>query len=74
VSLLAPILSDIYRVRRLAAAEPATMRPMAKPPMVQKTYRVPTALYEAAMKKATEREENLSDIIREALERYVQRS
>jgi hypothetical protein len=47
---------------------------MAKPPMVQKTYRVPKALYEAAMEKAAENEENLSDVIREALERYVKRS
>lgn len=50
------------------------MRRMAKPPMVQKTYRVPVALYEAAMERAAEREENLSDVIREALERYVKRS
>lgn len=50
------------------------MRAMAKPPMVQKTYRVPAALYEAAMRKAIEREENLSDVIREALERYVRKA
>jgi len=44
---------------------------MVKPAMVQKTYRVPKALYDAAMAKAEERQENLSDVIREALERYV---
>ncbi|MDN4161123.1 hypothetical protein [Nocardioides abyssi] len=44
---------------------------MAKPPMVQKTYRVPQPLYERAMAKAEERQENLSDVIREALERYA---
>lgn len=44
---------------------------MAKPPMTQKTYRVPVTLYEAAMKRAEEREENLSDIIRAALEKYA---
>ena len=53
--------------------QPVKIRRMAKPPMVQKTYRVPKSLYEAAMEKAEEREENLSDIIREALERYVKR-
>ena len=50
------------------------MRRMAKPPMVQKTYRVPEALYEAAMEKAEEQQENLSDVIRKALERYVKKS
>lgn len=39
--------------------------------MIQKTYRVLPALYEAAMAKAEEREEALSDVIREALEKYV---
>ncbi|MBS45275.1 MAG: hypothetical protein CMH83_19325 [Nocardioides sp.] len=55
------------------STQPATMRRMAKPPMVQKTYRVPKTLYEAAMQKAEEREENISDVIREALERYVRK-
>lgn len=53
------------------ATQPATMRRMAKPPMTQKTYRVPVALYEAAMAKAERDQENLSDIIRAALEKYV---
>lgn len=53
------------------ATQPATMRRMAKPPMIQKTYRVPVPLYEAAMAKAEEQQENLSDVIRDALERYV---
>jgi hypothetical protein len=53
--------------------QPDKIRRMAKPPMVQKTYRVPKTLYELAMEKAAEREENLSDVIREALERYVKR-
>lgn len=55
------------------ATQPAKMRRMAKPRMVQKTYRVPRDLYEAAMKKAEERQENIADVIREALERYVKR-
>lgn len=53
------------------ATQPATMRRMAKPPMIQKTYRVPVTLYEAAMTKAEEQQENLSDVIRAALEDYV---
>lgn len=44
---------------------------MAKPPMVQKTYRVPVTLYEAAMQRAEESQENLSDVIRRALEQYA---
>lgn len=51
----------------------AKMRRMAKPRMVQKTYRVSREVYEAAMKLAEERQENLADIIRDALERYVRR-
>ena len=48
-----------------------TMRRMAKPAMVQKTYRVPVKLYEAAMARAERDEENLSDVIRRALEDYA---
>lgn len=44
---------------------------MAKPPMIQKTYRVPVTLYDAAMERAEERQENLSDVIRRALEQYA---
>jgi predicted HicB family RNase H-like nuclease len=44
---------------------------MAKPPMVQKNFRIPAALYEAAMAKATEQQENLSDVVRDALTQYV---
>lgn len=47
------------------------MRRMAKPPMIQKTYRVPVALYEAAMQRAEANQENLSDVIRRALEQYA---
>lgn len=53
---------------------PDKMRRMAKPPMIKRTYYVPKTLYEAAMEAAEEREENLSDVIREALERYVKKS
>lgn len=55
-----------------AAIQPVKMRRMARPPMIKKTYLVPPKLYEAAMAKAEEREESLSDVIRAALERYVE--
>lgn len=45
-----------------------------KQPMVMRSHRYPQKLYEAAMKKAEERGESLSDVLREALERYVRRS
>ena len=44
---------------------------MAKPPMVMRAIRVPAKLWDAAKAKADEREENISDVIRRALERYV---
>ena len=44
---------------------------MTKPRMVMRSLRVPEALWETAKAKADERHENLSDVIREALERYV---
>lgn len=50
-----------------------TLRGMAKPNMVMRSIRVPLALWTAAREKADEREENISDVIREALERYVKR-
>jgi hypothetical protein len=42
-----------------------------KPNMVMRSIRVPLALWEAAKTKASERDENISDVVREALERYV---
>ncbi|MCD4535627.1 BrnA antitoxin family protein [Nocardioides sp. cx-169] len=44
---------------------------MAKPKMVMRSLRVPADLWEAAKAKADERQENISDVLREALERYV---
>lgn len=41
--------------------------------MVMRSIRVPLALWTAARAKADERGENISDVIREALERYVKR-
>ena len=42
-----------------------------KPPMIQRTYRVPQKLYKAAMERAAENEEDLSDVIRRALTEYA---
>lgn len=39
----------------------------------RRTIRVPDALWDAAAAKAEERGENLSDVLRRALERYVRR-
>lgn len=50
---------------------PDKMRRMARPAMIQKTYRVRKALYEAAMAKAERQQESLSDVIRAALEEYA---
>lgn len=42
-----------------------------KPPMIQRTYRVPAGLYVAAMERAADRHEDLSDVIRAALAEYL---
>lgn len=44
-----------------------------KPNMVMRSLRVPEQLWADAKAKADERQENISDVIREALERYVKR-
>jgi hypothetical protein len=46
---------------------------VTKPPMVMRSVRVPLRLWTEAKAKADEREENISDVLREALERYVRR-
>lgn len=40
-------------------------------PMVRATFRVPPQLWHAAQRRADERGENVSEIIREALKRYI---
>ena len=50
-----------------------TVPRVAKPPMVMRSIRVPLRLWNEAKAKADEREENISDVVREALERYVRR-
>lgn len=52
---------------------PATLPRVTKPSMVMRSIRVRLELWEAAKAKADERQENISDVIREALERYVRR-
>lgn len=51
-----------------------TVPTVGKPPMVMRNVRVPLKLWEAAKAKADEQGENISDVIREALERYVRRA
>jgi hypothetical protein len=51
----------------------ASLLRVAKPPMVMRSIRVPLRLWNEAKAKADEREENISDVIREALERYIKR-
>ena len=50
-----------------------TLKPVAKPPMVMRSIRVPLKLWTAAKALADAREENISDVLRDALERYVKR-
>ena len=45
---------------------------MNKPPMAQRAIRVPDDIWEAAKAKANDRGENLSEVLRRFLERYVQ--
>lgn len=44
-----------------------------KPKTPLRSFRIPTALYEKAQAKASERGESVSDVVRKALERYVKR-
>lgn len=66
--------AEVERLKDLEDAKSTTLRRMAKPSMeVNISFRVPRALRDAARAKAEEREENISDVLREALERYVKR-
>lgn len=44
-----------------------------KPPMVMRSIRVPLRLWNDVKALADEREESISDVVREALGRYVKR-
>lgn len=50
-----------------------TVRRVPKQPMVMRSIRVPERLWNEAKSKADEREESISDVVRDALERYVRR-
>lgn len=50
-----------------------TVPRVAKIPMVMRSIRVPAALWEAAKQKADDNGESISDVVREALEKYVRR-
>lgn len=49
-----------------------TLRHVSKPAMVMRSIRVSLKLWNAAKAKADEREENISDVIRDALRAYVE--
>ena len=42
-------------------------------PTPRRAFRIPQPLWDAAMAKADEKGDNLSDVVRSALERYVKR-
>lgn len=50
-----------------------TIQAVPKPNMVMRSLRVPLGLWNDARKVADENDENISDVVREALERYVKR-
>ena len=50
-----------------------TVHRVAKPPMVMRSIRVPAKLWDEAKAKADANEESISDVVREALERYLRR-
>lgn len=56
----------------MTATRPEKIRPVAKTPMIKRTYYVPRDLYEAALAKTDERDEDLADVIRRALLAYVE--
>jgi len=47
--------------------------PPNQPKTPLKSFRIPEDLYRAAQKKAAKRDESVSDVVRRALERYVNR-
>jgi hypothetical protein len=62
-----PVLTDVPTDRHTGHMSPTSRRPRAKP----RSVKVTDPLWDAAMAKAVERGEYLSEVIREALERYV---
>lgn len=70
------LLSEsMYRVEGAGASSAARLRSVPNTPGTpRRTIRVPDELWDAAQARAAERGENLSDVIRKALERYARRS
>lgn len=59
----------------VGACIPVTVSPVPNTPGTpRRTIRISDELWDAAQAKAVTRGENLSDVIRKALERYVRRS
>lgn len=56
----------------MTATRPERIRPVAKTPMIKRTYYVPPDLYDKALAKTVERDEDLADVIRRALMAYVE--
>lgn len=48
-----------------------TVDPVGKRPMVMRSIRVPLKLWESAKARADEEEKDISQVVRELLERYV---
>lgn len=65
------IEDDPHRVPEQDVNTSTRVGGVAKPNMVIRSLRVPEKLWNAAKAKADEREENISDVIRDALDAYV---
>lgn len=66
---------DLHRYEcRFAGVEAGVMtRVPNKPKTPLRSFRIPDDIYEAAQKKAAEKGETVSDVVRRALERYGKR-
>lgn len=51
-----------------------TIGVMPKPPMKRRSFHCPDKLWEDALAVSVERQENLADVLRAALERYVRQN
>ncbi len=56
----------------MTATRTDKIAPVAKTPMIKRTYYVPPDLYAKALAKTDERNEDLADVIRRALREYVE--
>lgn len=51
---------------------PTSLRVMGKPNMVMRSLRVPLDLWERAKAKADAEDQNISDVVRDLLEKWVE--